>query len=81
MGILAEMAFDIDRQNVENMIHHYSNRLRLIQRGWDPQKVFTAVERKLFVKEGILLNGSRINEYFLSEETMKLLNEIYHNPL
>jgi hypothetical protein len=75
------MSFDVDQQNFENMVHYNSNKLRLIQRGWDPYKVLTTIERKCFVKEGILLNGNRIDEYFLSEEAMELLNEIYHNPL
>jgi len=75
------MAFDLDRQDFENMVHYNSTKLRLIQRGWDPYKVLTLAERKRLIKEGILLNSNRFNEAFLSDEAMVLLNEIYKNPL
>ena len=75
------MTFDVDRQTFENMVHYNSTKLRFIQRGWDPYKVLTLQERQRLIKEGILINGSRNDNIILSEETIKLLNEIYKNPL
>ena len=75
------MSFDVDRQNFENMVHYNSTKLRLVQRGWDPNKVFTLAERQRLMKERILINGSRSDDILLSEEAMELLNEIYKNPL
>jgi hypothetical protein len=75
------MSSDVDRQNFENMVHYNSTKLRFIQRGWDPYKVLTLQERQRLIKEGILINGSRNDNIILSEETIKLLNEIYKNPL
>ena len=75
------MAFDVKRQNFENMIHSNSTKLRLIQRGWDPNQVLTLPERKHLFKEGILINGSRYDDIILSDETMDLLNKIFKNRL
>jgi hypothetical protein len=75
------MAFDVKRQNFENMIHSNSTKLRLIQRGWDPNQVLTLPERKRLFKEGILKNGNGYDDVLLSDEAMVLLNDIYKNPL
>jgi hypothetical protein len=75
------MSFDVDKQNFENMVHYNSNKLRLVQRGWDPYQVFTLAERQRLMKERILINGSRSDDILLSEEAMELLNEIYKNSL
>jgi hypothetical protein len=75
------MAFNVKRKNFENIVHYNSPKLRLIQRGWDPYKVFTTAERRRLINEGILVNGNEMNEAFLSEEAMELLNEIYKNQL
>ena len=75
------MAFNVERKNFENIVHYNSPKLRLIQRGWDPYKVLTTVERRRLINEGILVNGNEMNEAFLSEEAMELLNEIYKNQL
>jgi len=75
------MAFNVKRKNFENIVHYNSPKLRLIQRGWDPYKVLTTVERRRMINEGILVNSNEMNEAFLSEEATELLNEIYKNQL
>jgi len=71
------MSFDMERKNFENLVHHNSSKLRLIQRGWNAFKVFTLTERKRLKREGILLNGPRINSrLFISKEASKILNTI-----
>ena len=75
------MSFDVDRQNLENMVHDNSTKLRLIQRGWDPYEVLTLPERQRLIKERILINGSSNDDLILSEEAKELLNQIYKNPL
>ena len=75
------MSFDVERQNFENMVHYNANKLRLIQRGWDSYKILSVAERKRLVDEGILINGSRNDDIFLSDEAKELLNEIYKNKL
>jgi len=67
----------MERKNFENLVHHNSSKLRLIQRGWNAFKVFTLTERKRLKREGILLNGPRINSrLFISKEARKILNTI-----
>ena len=39
------------------------------------RKVFTTIDRKRFIDEGILLNRNREDEYYQSEEAVELLNE------
>ena len=75
------MSFDVDRQNLENMVHDNSTKLRLIQRGWDPYEVLTLPERQRLIKERILINGSSNDDLILSEEAKEPLNQIYKNPL
>jgi hypothetical protein len=75
------MSFDLERQNFENLVHYNANKLRLIQRSWDPYKILTLAERKRLVDEGILITGSRSDDVFLSDEAKELLNEIYENEL
>ena len=75
------MSFDIERQNLENLVHYNANKLRLIQRGWDPYKALTLAERKRLVEAGILINGSRSDDLFLSDEAKDILNEIYENEI
>ncbi len=71
------MSFDMERKNFENMVHHHYSKLRLIQRGWNAFKVFTFSERKRLKREGILLNGPRINSrLFISKEAKMILNAI-----
>jgi len=75
------MSFDVERQNFENMVHYSANKLRLIQRGWDPYKVLTLTERKRLVEEGILISESRNGDIILSDEAKEILNEIYKNEV
>ncbi len=65
----------MERKNFENLVHHNSSKLRLIQRGWNAFKVFTLTERKRLKREGILLSGSNINSrLIISKEARKILN-------
>lgn len=73
------MSFDIERQNFENLVHYNANKLRLIQRGWDPYKVLALAERKRLVEAGILINESKNDDVSLSDEAKEILNEIYEN--
>lgn len=67
----------MERKNFENLVHHNSSKLRLIQRGWNAFKVFTLTERKRLKSEGILLSGSNINSrLIISKEASKILNTI-----
>ncbi len=67
----------MERKNFENLVHHNSSKLRLIQRGWNAFKVFTLTERKRLKREGILLSGSNINSrLIISKEASKILNTI-----
>jgi hypothetical protein len=47
------------------MVHINVNKLRLIQRGWDPIKILKLAERKRLVDEDILITGSRSDDVFL----------------
>ena len=75
------MAFKDNLQSFENIVHHDSNKLRLIQRGWDPHQVLTHQELRHFIEIGILLEGDRDDDVTLTEEAKKVLNEIFKNPL
>ena len=75
------MPFDTENQNFEYIIQSNTNKLRLIQRGWDPVKVFTVAERKLLVDEEILVYKSINDDLYLSDEAEKMLNEIYQNEI
>ena len=67
----------MERKNFENLVHHNSSKLRLIQRGWNAFKVFTQSERNNLKKEGILLSGSSINSHLMiSKEAINILNTI-----
>lgn len=74
---ISRMSFDMERKNFENLVHHNSSKLRLIQRGWNAFNVFTLTERKRLKREGILLSGSNINSrLIISKEASKILNTI-----
>lgn len=71
------MSFDLETKNFENMVHHNSSKLRLIQKGWSASRVFTLSERKRLKREGILLSSSSINDGFIiSKKAAKILKTI-----
>ena len=67
----------MERKNFENLVHHNSSKLRLIQRGWNAFKVFTQSERNSLKREGVLLSGSSYNSLLtISKEAINILNTI-----
>ena len=67
----------MESKNFENLVHHNSSKLKLIQRGWNAFKVFSLSERKRLKREGILLGGIIHNSQLLiSEEADRILNAI-----
>ena len=73
------MPFDLEKQNLENMVYYNASKLKLVQRGWNPTKLFTIPERKRFQNAGILVRGLWNTKMMLSSEAEGLLNEIFNN--
>lgn len=62
-------------QNFENMVHYNSNKLRLVQKGWNATRVFSLAERKRLIRVGILLKFGAAH-FELSRETSQILDDI-----
>lgn len=70
------MSFDLEKKNFENLVHYYGAKLRQIQKGGDPYKIFTGGEIKKLTSNGILVAVYRgTYRKGLSREAIKIVNE------
>ena len=67
----------LKKKTIENLVHFYYSKLRLIQAKEDSSKFLTVSERRTLIRNGILTNDNLFpRSNILSHRAQKILEEI-----